>query len=225
MSNCIVCYTNNGDKCEIICKPETVSQYRSGKIGLKDTLLSDGLYRDAKKGDIASREQLCNIFCVRTSHGDDGDVETSELPEHSTLLDIVLRQGNYSMSTNELRAIKDQSFRAVVGYVKKTYTDAKGMEYSHTQIETALQQCKLNVDTKKDAAHNFLLVKKKIESILVLKPKPGDIPYNVHVSWAQHAKVYGRIKKYLVTEKKSEDGYDMELMVPSAEFSTVSAMF
>ena len=207
--SCTVSYSNNGSKCEILVKPESVTLYRNGTAKRADILLSDDIYVGGKKPDLMSGVALTKIF---------GDISRSEM------LETILQKGQFALTTNELRNMKQQAFTALAGYIVQNYTSAKGRQYSMEQVETILKQCRVNADYHLNAPNNFMAIKNKLHGKLVLKPKPGSIPFSVHLSWKNHAKHYNKIKRYIVSEDTDDTGYHLELLVPPLDFAVVAML-
>ena len=73
-------------KLEIICNRGAVEAYRAGKTKLDDAVVTQEIYKDAKKADRASDADLMNVF----KHKD-----------ISKALDEILCKGNFQLSTAE----------------------------------------------------------------------------------------------------------------------------
>jgi len=199
----IVTYGKGSNKCELVCKKDTIIPYRKGTLSKAEVLVSDSVYQDHKKGHVASRQLIETVF------GSGADPITA--------IDTILEKGEFNMSTNELRALKEQAYRAVIAHIKRTYLNPSGdREYTESTIASALEACNVKgqIDHRRSAEANFDGIKKKLLGKFPMKPKPGSVPYSVHLNWKQHGKLYGQLKQYVIAEHTVHDGYDLDLLVP-----------
>lgn len=143
------------------------------------------------------------------------------------MLEEILQNGEYQLTTKEIREIKDQCFGNLVAYIVKNFSDAKGNPYSYTSVQDVLKQCKVNVDVKQSAQSNFNSAKKKIQGKIILKPRPGDLEVKQMVSWSQYHKVKSDVKPLRVkitNEKMLDDGYELTMQVPADSMDRLTAM-
>lgn len=200
--------------CEILCYKDTVTLYRQGKVSKHNTLMSDTIYKDAQKGNAASNELIQSAF----GHTD--------IP---SAIEQILTEGEFSMSTAELRSLKSVAVRAVIGYIKKNYLNPTGdREYTESTIESALNNCKCiaQIDHRKSAEQNFNAIKSRLLGKFMLKPKPGSIPWSVSLSWKQHAKLYAQYKPYVQTMTNNPDGQGctLELLIPPKDIDKMKTI-
>ena len=86
-------------KLEIICNQGSIEAYREGKSCLDDTLITQEIYKDAKKADRASEADIVEVF----QHKD-----------MSKALDEIIKKGDYQISTAE-RKKKGQAAATATG--------------------------------------------------------------------------------------------------------------
>lgn len=200
--------------CEILCHKDTVLGYRQGTLPKNKVLVSDTIFKNAQKGDTVSTDQLLEVF----GHCD-----------QDKAIDYILMHGDYHMSTNELRELKNVAYQKVIAYIKKNYLNPVGdREYTESTIIAALEQCrcKASIDYKRSGEANFRAIKNKLQGKLMLKPKPGSVPMTVFVSWRDHAKLYTQYKPYLQNETADKDGQGcyMNLLVPPKDVERISRL-
>lgn len=213
MSTTIVSYGRKPERCEIICKKDTVTLYRQGKLDKSKVLVTDTIYKDAQKGDVVPQQLLVSVFGEGVSNTD--------------AVEKILTEGEYSISTNELRALRDAAYRGVVAYIKRNYINPVGdREYTESSIESALESVKVrgSIDHNQSAEANFNKIKKKLQGKFPLKPKPGCIPYSVELTWTQHSKYYNQFKSYIQSETQTNTGYTMELLVPPKDMDRIARL-
>ena len=154
-TNTVVKYKVGKDTFEIICKSETVMRYRNGKLSRDKVLVSDVIYQDANKGNRAKASDLSKIF---------GTTDQSQIVEK------ILIEGEYKLTTKENREKIDQQRRAIVNYIHTNFVDPKsGLPHPATRIDEVLTQIKLRVDPDTPAEYQFLKVRRQINDVIALK--------------------------------------------------------
>ena len=214
MDSITVTYGQPPNRCELICFKDTVTPYRQGKLPRSKVLVTETIYKNAQKGDQASQELIQSTF----GHTD-----------RDQAIEQMLSEGEYPMSTAELRELRDMAYCAVVTYVKKNYLNPVGdREYSESTIRTALDECRCRakVDHRRSAEDNFLTIKKKLICKLPLKPRPGSIEYTVELTWIQHSKLYNQLKPYIQSETGTPDGTGcaLVLLVPPKDMDRIAKL-
>jgi ribosome maturation protein SDO1 len=117
---------------ELLVKPNTVLQFRSGKIGLDNTLFSDDIFTNYSKGEKAKANDLQGTF------GTDNLKECAK---------VILEKGEYNLSTAERKEKVDKKKKEIINYIHKYYTDPRNKTpHPITRIENAFEQIKYNVD-------------------------------------------------------------------------------
>jgi ribosome maturation protein SDO1 len=122
---------------EVLVKPEKVPKYREGKFSLQNTIFSDQVFIDHKKGDKASENDLKWAF-----------------PELSSneILEKIIKEGDYQLSTKERKEAVDEKRKEIINYIHKYYIDPKTKKpHPIVRIENALNDVKFTVDLHKSA--------------------------------------------------------------------------
>lgn len=185
----VICrYKGGKQNFEIICNAGSIKPYREGKAKLDDVVVTKEIFFDVKKGTRPKESDLTNSF------------DTKDIDE---CLDIIIKKGDYQVSTNERKEQVEQKKAQMIEYVHKNFIDPTTKKpHPITRIENAFSQIKalnINPDTSAEKQVNDLLPKLKDIIMLVKNEMEGylTIP-NKHVGKCQ-----GIIKKYatIVEEK------------------------
>ena len=195
-------------KLELLCVPETVYPYRAGRLKLDRVLASDQIYRDAKKGDIASDQMISSVL---------PDLTRAQAIEH------ILTHGDCPWTTAELRALKQERHNQLINYLVSNFTDPNGLTYPRSRIETVLKEAKVQVDHNKTAEQNFNKFRRKIVDLIALKPKLG-LKLTINVSPQDAVKLSSSIHKYIVNSNYATDQVELELDVPADQVQRVQHM-
>ena len=117
---------------ELLCKVETVSKYREGKIKLDDCLLADIVFKNASKGDRASDSDLKQVF-------DTADVDTC--------IKIMLDKGDFQLTKKEMKEKVDKRRKQIVVELNDLYMNPKnGLPYTVGMWDSILTEHRINVN-------------------------------------------------------------------------------
>ncbi len=104
-------YSYEGEKFEILVKPDPALDYKLGKKkDISAVLVSDDIYTDSKKGTKPTNEKLLKAF------------KTEDLTE---IAQIILEKGDLNLTTDQRRKMIDEKRKRIVEYIAKTYVDPK----------------------------------------------------------------------------------------------------
>lgn len=116
---------------EIYCKNGTIDKYREGNISYNNTIVTDNIYTDVKKGNLAKTSDLQKIF------------NTDNIEE---CVKIMLENGDYSLTTAEKRQKTEDRRREIINYLTKNYTDTKNNKLTVDIIDEILKKIKITID-------------------------------------------------------------------------------
>lgn len=192
MEQTICKYKEGKNTFEIICNSGSIKPYREGKAKLDDVVVAKEIFFDIKKGTRPKEADLNNSF------------HTTNIDE---CLDIIVKKGEYQVSTNERKELVEKKKAQMVEYVHKNFIDPTTKNpHPVTRIENAFSQIKalnINPDVSAEKQVNDLLPKLKDIIMLVKNEMEGylTIP-NKYVGKCQ-----GIVKKYatIVEEKYNAD--------------------
>lgn len=191
MSNkaCVVKIKKGGVSLEILCKPGTVEKYRDGKIGFDNCVLSDEMIFSnsqkmtrAKESDI---KKLCNGLSGRLA------------------VEYILREGEYSLTTAEIREKTEAKRREIVNYLVKYYHDAaKKPPIPHpiSRFESVLKEMRYNVDYQRETEEQIKEILKKLADFVPITPVNPP-----HLERESQAREQHRLNREAIANEKSND--------------------
>jgi ribosome maturation protein SDO1 len=143
-------------KLEIICNQGSIEAYREGKSCLDDTLITQEIYKDAKKADRASEADIVEVF----QHKD-----------MSKALDEIIKKGDYQISTAERKKKVEEKRKQIVYYFHKNYMDPKSrLPHPITRIEAALSDIKaLRIHPHEPTENQAKQIMKQLRDIIPMK--------------------------------------------------------
>ncbi len=152
----VVRYSYEGEKFEILVKPDPALEYKLGKRkDISPILVSDEIYTDSSKGTRASTEKLLKAFKT----------------EDATLIaERILQKGDLNLTTDQRRKMTQEKRKQLVDYIAKTYVDPKShLPHPPLRIEQAMEDGKVSIDPYKNIDEQVKDIVEKLRSIIPLK--------------------------------------------------------
>ncbi len=149
-------YEKGGHKFEILVDPDKAFKYKEGeKVPIDDVLVGDYIYKDARKGDRASPEEVRKIF------------GTTDIKK---VADIILRKGELQLTTAQRRKLLEAKKRLIINYIARSAIDPRTKTPIPPQrIEKAMEEAKVAVDLYKSVEEQAAKIVKAIARHLPIK--------------------------------------------------------
>jgi ribosome maturation protein SDO1 len=156
MKPTIVRLTIEGDKFEILVKPDPALEYKLGKrTDLSSVLISDEIYSDANKGSRAASEKLTKHFKT---------TDSAEIAKQ------ILSRGELNLTTEQRRKIVEEKKKQIIQYINKSFVDPRThIPHPILRIESAMDQVRVIIDPFKRAEDQAKTVVDALRKILPLK--------------------------------------------------------
>jgi ribosome maturation protein SDO1 len=148
--------TLDGNKFEILVKPDPALEYKMGKrTDLSNILVSDEIYSDANKGLRAGSEKLAKHFRTK---------DATEVARQ------ILSKGDLALTTDQRRKMVDEKKKQIVQYISKNFVDPKThIPHPPLRIESAMNETRIIIDPFKRAEDQAKAVIDALRKILPLK--------------------------------------------------------
>lgn len=196
-------YEVKGHRFEILVDPEKALEYREGrKVDLDEVLKGDYVYKDARKGDKASPEELVRVF------GTD-DIRV--------VADAIIKRGELQLTTEQRRRMLESRRRQIVTYIARSAVDPKTKAPIPPQrIEKAMEEARVTVDLYRSVEEQAAAIVKAISRILPIRIARArfrvKVPPEIAAKAAQELRKLGEVKG----EQWGKDGsYEIEFEVPA----------
>ncbi len=182
----VIRYSYEGEKFEILVKPDPALEYKLGKKkDLSSILVSDEIYTDSNKGTRASADKLQKAF---------------KTEDQAAIADIILKKGDLNLTTDQRRKMIEEKKKQLVSYIAKTYVDPKShLPHPPLRIEQAMKDGKITVDPQKDVDEQVKDIVDKLRSIIPLKSENLDLEITIPAQYAAQSysvlKSTGTLKK------------------------------
>jgi len=204
----IAFYERDGKRFEVYVDPEAAYAYlEKRKPDLKNMLVADEIYSDAKKGDRAKSTDLQKAF---------GTTDVMEV------LGIIMKDGEVQLTTEQRKKKQAERYKQIVAILLRESIDPR-TKAPHTQIriEQALKDARVHVDPFKDPRDQIEEIIKKLRPILPMKFEKVQLAVKVPAAFAHRS--YGVLKNYGI--KKEQWASDGSLIVVIEIFAGMQGEF
>ena len=182
----VVRYSFEGEKFEILVKPDPALEFKLGKRkDISPILVSDEIYSDSNKGTRASDEKLQKAFKTNDS---------------LAIAERILQKGDLNLTTDQRRKMTNEKRKQIVEHIAKTYVDPKShLPHPPLRIEQAMQDGRVSVDPHKNVEEQIKDIVEKLRSIIPLKSENLTLEIIVPAQYAAQSysvlKSTGTLKK------------------------------
>jgi ribosome maturation protein SDO1 len=168
-----------GDRFEILVKPDPALEYKIGKrTDFSNILVSDEIYSDANKGSRASSEKLSKHFKTK---------DTSEIAKQ------ILSRGELSLTTEQRRRMVEDKRKQIVEFINRNFVDPKThLPHPPVRIEAALNDVRITIDPFKRIEDQVKQVIDALRKILPLKSEISVLTITIPPQFA--AQTYSVLK-------------------------------
>lgn len=188
----IASYDKNGIHFELYVDPDAAYAYKEGrKQDLKNILVSEEVYENAKKGERAKASDVQKVF------------GTTDIMK---ILEVVLKEGEVQLTTEQRRKKQEEKYKQIVAIIAKEAIDPRTkLPHPINRIEAALEQARVHIDPFKDPREQVKDIVKELVTILPMKFEKIRIAVKVPPEHAHRC--YGTLKSYgIMQEQWLSDG-------------------
>ena len=107
----VVKYAFEGEKFEILVKPDPALDYKLGKIkDVSAILVSDEIYQNSSKGTRASSEKLLKAF---------------KTEDALIIAEKIIQKGDLNLTTEQRRKMTTEKRKQIITFIAKTFVDPR----------------------------------------------------------------------------------------------------
>ncbi|MBU0527038.1 ribosome assembly factor SBDS [Candidatus Micrarchaeota archaeon] len=180
-------YDRDGKHFEIYIDPDGTYAFLDGsKKDLKNILVADEIYADAKKGERAKATDVEKVFGTQ---------------DMMQILEFMLRKGEVQLTTEQRRKKIAEKRKQIIAILLREAIDPR-TKAPHTQIrlENAIEQARIHVEPFKDAREQIDDIVKTLRPILPMKFEKIKIAVKVPAAFSH--KCYGNLKNYGIKKEQ-----------------------
>lgn len=192
-----------GHRFEILVDPDRALELKSGKsISIDSVLISDIVYKDAKKGLKASPEAMREIF------GTD-DPRTVALE--------IIKHGEIQLTAEQRRKLIEEKKAQIINLIVKNVVDPKTkLPIPQKRIELAMEQARVTIDPFKPAEQQFEEIVSQLARIIPIKVAKAYVAIRIPPEYASRGiktlQSMGTVKK---SRWLSDGSLELEIEIPA----------
>jgi len=182
----VVRYSFEGEKFEILVKPDPALDYKLGKKkDVASVLVSEEIYTDSGKGTKPGNEKLLKAF---------------KTEDQTEIAQIILQKGELNLTTDQRRKMIEEKRKQIVEYIAKTYVDPKThLPHPPLRVELAMKDGRVSIDPQKSVDEQVQDIVEKLRSIIALKSESLQLEILIPAQYASQSysvlKSVGSLKK------------------------------
>ena len=175
----VVKYAFEGEKFEILVKPDPALDYKLGKIkDISSILVSDEVYENSSKGTRVSSEKLQKIFKTNDT---------------LIIAEKILQKGDLNLTTEQRRKMTTEKRKQIITFIAKTFVDQRShLPHPPQRIEQAITDAHVNIDPFKSVEEQIKDIVENLRSIIPLKSENLLLEISVPAQYV--AKSYSVLK-------------------------------
>ena len=205
----IVRFSFEGEKFEILVKPDPALEYKLGKKkDISAVLVSEEIYTDSGKGTKPPTEKLLKAF-------------NTEDP--TEIAQIIMQKGDLNLTTDQRRKMIEEKRKQIVEFIAKTYVDPRThLPHPPLRIELAMKDARVSIDPHHSVPEQVKEIVEKLRSIIALKSENLQLEIVIPAQYASQSysvlKSVGSLKK---EEWQNNGSLKAILEIPAAVRPTV----
>jgi len=200
----IVRLKRGGENFEVVLSdPDAALKLRGGAddVDISLILQAEHVYRDARKGDLASEPKVKEIF---------GTTDALEVAKR------IIREGEFHLTAEQIRRIIDQKTEKIVDYIHmNALNPTTKLPHPKTRIKLAMDEAHLHIDIHRSIGSQLEEFVSKLRPIIPLSFEQVHLAIVIP---SRYAGAYSKIKSNydLINEKWNNDGsVRFELKIPA----------
>lgn len=182
----VIRYSFEGEKFEILVKPDPALEYKLGKKkDISSVLISDEIYTDSGKGTKPPTEKLLKVFKTK---------------DQTEIARQIIQKGDLSLTTAQRRKMVDEQRKQIVEFIAKTYVDPRThLPHPPLRIEQAMKDARVSIEPQKNVDEQVKGIVEKLRSIIPLKSESLQLEIVIPAQYAAQSyailKSTGSLKK------------------------------
>jgi ribosome maturation protein SDO1 len=163
-----------GEKFEVLVDPDLALKLRRGeKVDFNALLASDSIFRDAKKGELASEELIKKAF-------GSNDLET--------VVTKIVREGRVQLTTEQRRQIIEKKRREIINLIARNALNPQtNAPHPVQRIERAIEEARIQIDALKPVSEQVKEVVGKLKKLIPISMEKLRIAFKIPAQFSGKA--------------------------------------
>jgi len=164
-------FVKDGSHFEVLVDPEMAMAFREGRGNTID-LATDEIFKDAKKGDRASSENLKKVFSTEDS---------------MEIAKIIVKRGDIQLTTDQRRKMAEEKRKRVISTIAQNAINPQTKTpHPPSRIELAMDEARIHIDPFKSVEEQVNIVLKALKPLIPIRFEKIKIAVKVPPEYAGH---------------------------------------
>jgi len=192
----------NNNEFEVLVDLEKALLFKEGKSSLDDTLTTNDIFKDIKKGLHANEHEMQKTF---------------NTTDKRKIAEIIIKQGEIQLTTEHRNKLREEKRKKIIHLISKNSIDPKtNLPHPPLRIENALNEKKVKIDEFKPAENQIQDIIKKISEILPIAYETREIAINIPAQYAgQSFHIFKQYGKIIRDNYKTDGSLSIVIQVPA----------
>ncbi|MBI2668141.1 ribosome assembly factor SBDS [Candidatus Woesearchaeota archaeon] len=179
-------YKKEGLTFEILVDCDKALEFRQGhNISLDDVIATRNIFKDVKKGEHASENDLKKLF---------------KTEDKTKIIEEIIKHGEIQLTSEHKNKLREEKKKAIINLIhRNSINPQNNLPHPPDRIERALEQSKARIDEFKRPEEQIHEIVSKLSSILPIRFEVWELAVKIPSSFAAQAyrilKEFGDIKK------------------------------
>jgi ribosome maturation protein SDO1 len=183
----------HGENFEVLVDPYLARDLKEGKdVNFEELIASEEIFKDAKKGDRASIDDLKKVFGTDDLH---------------QIIKTIILDGEVQITAEQRKEMYDQKRRQIIDFLSKNAVDPRtGTPHPPARIERTLEEAKVHIDIFKPIESQMKSILKAIKPIIPIRIEEIEIAIKIPPDYS--GKAVGAIYSFgnVIQEEWQKDG-------------------
>ncbi len=177
----------NGHRFEVLVDPDLAMNLKQGKnVNFEELLADDKIFKDSKKGDVASPELLKTVFST-TSVND--------------VVKKIIEDGDVQLTTVQRKNFIERKRAEIISIISKNAINPQTQTpHPPKRIENAMEQAKINIDAFKSSEEQVKIIINAIRKIIPISM--DKVKFAVKIPPQYSAKCSGILHRFEVKKEQ-----------------------
>lgn len=180
----------NGENFEVIIHADAAVAFRAGRGDIRDVLVYDRVFADAKKGLAASEHVMRTVF---------------KTTDHIEVAKQIILKGEIQLTTEYRERLREEKRKAIINIIHRTAADPRtGFPHPPDRIEAGLVEARVRIDENRKAEDQIQEIVRQLMPVLPIKFEVRRVEFRIPAQYA--ARAYPILKGFGSLTKDSWQG-------------------
>lgn len=191
----------NNKTFEISVDPQKAQDFKQGNASLAEALMSDEIFIDAKRGQLASAAELEEVF---------------KTADKGAIAKIILMHGEIQTTSEQRNKEREDKRKRLVHKIHSLAVDPKtSLPHPPQRIEAALQEAKVHLKDHQTIDQQFEEILSKLRPIIPIKIEVKKLKVTLEAKFLGTCNAFIRTQKMLKEDWTNEGHWQVTLEIPA----------